>query len=391
MKTAEKTKVLVIAPSLVGGGWISLDEPLKNIANKFRFIVAGLGPAEHEMRWATLYRIPYFDHRKVGLTVSVSSLFSVLYELPLILTAFLLMVIYRPKIVVGVGFCSSLSVVPLAKIMNKKIVVSHHGMFEYYCGETTKKIVKILGKFVDEVFVNSEGSKEDVSPLINSNKVKIIKHWAHDVFFSIKNDDRLILKKKMGLSNKFVLLYVGKIDREKLASVLVDVINKLSNYGDFDDFCFIFIGTGGLVRKIKDLKKKYTNVKYFSYIGDRAKLSNFYSIADLVWSYGDITYLARPAVEALASGVPVMIPDVPAALRKMEQNMRIRHDLVPKDVGWVVDTYDIDGISKLILRIKREKKVNTTMRDRCRAYAKKEHSMKNTEIFTDALTKLSSI
>jgi len=386
----EKTKILVMTPTLIGGSWVSLAEPIKKETKKFKFIVAGLGPVEYEYKEFLLFNIPYFDYVKVGQIVSSNALLNFLYELPLILMASLLTIIYRPKILVGNGLCVALSIIPLAKLMDKKIVVSYHGTVEFYLGKITKKIVQILSNFIDEVLVNSKGSKEDISSVVNPKKITLVKHWAHDIFFSIKDSDRYTLKEKMGLSDKFVILYVGRVDKEKLVPMLIEIIEKLSCRDDFDDFYFIFIGRGELVDEIKELEKKYTNVKYFSYIGDRKKLSNFYAIADLVWSYGDTTYLARPAIEALASGVPVLIPDIPAVSRKITRMVRIRHDLIPKDVGWIVDAYDIESASKLILRIKREK-VDKTMRAKCRNYARKEHSMRNIEVITNVFNRLSEI
>jgi glycosyltransferase involved in cell wall biosynthesis len=240
---------------------------------------------------------------------------------------------------------------------------------------------------VDEIFVNSEGSRKDVLTVISPMNTKVITiyHWAHNAFFSSKEIDRLSLREKNGLTNKFVILYVGDMTREKLVPMLLDVIEKLKNYDDFSEIQTIFVGTGELVGSVKKLEKQYKNIQYLGYVGNREKLSELYSVADLVWSFGDTTYLARPAVEGLASGTPIIIPDVSAVTNKALHNVKIGLDLVPPEIGWLIDGSDSEGVSKLLIKIKRGKLITPNMRAFCREYAKKNHSTKNMQAFIYAM------
>jgi glycosyltransferase involved in cell wall biosynthesis len=378
-----REKILVLSPALVGGGWVSIDEPIRNVSNKFRFIVAGLGPVGKRTNTYTLYHLPYFDYTGACLLLYINSFLNYLYELPLTLMGLLLIILYKPKIVVGNGLCSALSVAPLAKLMNKKVVVSYHGISDTSTNETTKALLRnVVARLVDRVFVNSEGGKKDIQPLIDSKKIEIVKHWADNCFFEIENETREALRLEKGLQTKFVLLYVGAIDRDKMVNVLLDVIDRLSRCDDFRDFYIIFVGTGELSGRVRNLEEKYGNVKYFSYVGDRATLSKLYAVADVVWAIGDTTYLTRPGVEALAAGVPIIVPNIPGSLLKFNRNIVIAPDLIPEEVGWIVDTTDIGSISNLIIQIKRARTVNNSMRDKCQDYARKEYSRKNMGIFT---------
>ena len=392
MNISKKISVLVMTPALSGGSWISLEEPINELVNEFQFIVAGLGSVRHKRGELLSFHMPYFDYVKVGLVISKNPLFILLYEFPLLLLSLLLMILYRPKIIIGNGFATTLPIAVLAKLMDCKIICSFHGCLEYYLSDIVKNIIRALSRFVDKVVVNSDGGKVDVlSTIKNPHKIIVVKHWAHDLFFSIKEGDRSAIRKSMGLSDKFVLSYVGRIDREKFIPTLIKVIERLSLYGAFNDFHFIFVGIGELADQIRELDRKYNNVKYVGYIGDRIRLRKFYTVADIVWSFADSTYIARPAVEALACGTPIMLPDAPAVLNKAVQNVRIDHDLMPKGVGWIVNKDDIKGISGLVLEIKRGKGVDDTMRTRCRSYAKSNHSMKNFEIVAEILNQLARI
>jgi glycosyltransferase involved in cell wall biosynthesis len=385
----EKKDILVVTPALSGGGWISLEEPINNSANRFNFTVVGLGPVRQRASKYALYRMPYFDYSKASDTLASIFPLNFLYNFPLIVMASFLIIARRPKIIIGNGFFSAYAVAFLAKTMGARVVISYHGCFEYYLGRVMTKIVRALSKNVDEIFVNSEGSRKDVLDVIRPTNLKVItvNHWAHDAFFLKTESDRLILKEKYGFTNKFVILYVGDISREKLVPMLLDTIAALKNYDDFSDFEIMFAGTGELVGLVKKLEEQYKNIKYLGYVGDREKLSELYSIADIVWSFGDTTYLARPAVEALASGTPIIIPDVSAVTNKALHNVRISRDIVPTDIGWLIDGNDAQGVSNLLIKIKRQKLIDPIMRATCRQYAQRNYGMKNIEIFVEALIK----
>ena len=384
MKFDRKT-VLVITPALSGGSWICIKELIEGATDTFRFIVAGIGTTNQKDKKSIFYIIPYLTYDKWSLFLSSNSLLSLVYKLPLLLLSLLLIMVYRPKIVIGNGFVPSLAAIFPAKLIGSKVVVFHHGYLTYYVGTVTKKTTQILSNHVDHVFVNSEGSKKDVSLILNPSKITSVEHWADDAFFSIKN--RFTCRKKLGVADKFVVLYVGRLDREKHCTTLIKVIEELRLYSD--DIVFLFAGSGELVSLIKKFENKNKNVRYLGYITDRTTLHSLYASAHIVWSYADETYIAKPAVEALASGTPVIIPDKPAILRKALRNTKINHDLIPDEVGWIVDNENKRGISKLVLEIKNNKIVNDLMRDRCTNYAKKKHSKENIRTAIEKLIHLS--
>lgn len=187
-----RKNILVITPALTGGGWISLEEPINSNSNKFSFTVVGLGPIRQKARMFKLFRLPYFDYAKKCEILALIPPLNFLYDFPLILMAGLIMIIRRPKIIIGNGFFTTLSVAFLARILGSRIVISYHGCFEFYIGSGTKKLIQILSNLVDDVYVNSEGSKEDVINVIGSNSSNVItvKHWANEAFFSTREEDK---------------------------------------------------------------------------------------------------------------------------------------------------------------------------------------------------------
>ncbi|MCL4386049.1 MAG: hypothetical protein M1326_07035 [Cyanobacteria bacterium] len=99
----------------------------------------------------------------------------------------------------------------------------------------------------------------------------------------------------------------------------------------------------------------------------------------MLWSYADETYLAKPAVESLASGTPILIPDVPALIKKAKEKIRINTSLVPKEIGWIVDKENLDEIIKLIIGLKENRLMLNKMKNNCYKFALERHSKKNIE------------
>jgi glycosyltransferase involved in cell wall biosynthesis len=237
-----------------------------------------------------------------------------------------------------------------------------------------QKIATFLSRYTDLIFVNSQGCKKDVQKIVNDNKIIVLEHWADDVFFD--KADSVKLRESFGLKDKFVILFVGRVDREKHCNVLMDISNRLK---EEKDFYFIFIGVGELANQLKNLEKTNNNIRYLNYIGSKEELSKYYKAADLLWSYADETYLAKPAVESLASGTPILIPDVPALIKKAKEKIRINTSLVPKEIGWIVDKENLDEIIKLIIGLKENRLILKKMKNNCYKFALERHSKKNIE------------
>ncbi|MHA1239077.1 MAG: glycosyltransferase, partial [Candidatus Odinarchaeia archaeon] len=333
---------------------------------------------------AKVYTIPYLDYEMWGKVFSSNALFEFLFEIPLILMSLILLLIYRPKLIIGNGFLASIMVGIISRFIGgkTKVICSHHGYIEYYLGKLGKKVLRFFSRFIDHVFVNSDGSYKDVSQVVHKRKITTIHHWADEVFFS--THDRAAYRKKLGLEDKFVVLFVGRIDREKHCDVLIRVIKKLA---DNPKIFFLFVGAGEFVSYLKKIEKRYKNVRHLGYIKDRNELARLYSSADILWAYADETYLARPAIESLASGTPILLCDVPAILEKRYRNIKISHDLIPKDIGWVIDINNTEEITNLIRRLAHEG-ISVSIRSKCTSYAKTKHSVKN--IFT-AIKKIKEI
>ncbi|MBO3754114.1 MAG: DUF2341 domain-containing protein [Candidatus Brockarchaeota archaeon] len=379
-KELQKSSLLIVTPEMAGGSWVSIYELVRTVFPNTKITVVTLGHPKETPHGMLAFKLPYPSYQKLGPHIGSNPLFVLLYKVPLFLMSTIVSFIYRPKIIIGNGFMTSIACVFSARIIRARIVASFHGHIRHTICPSIRNIIRALCHSFDLVTVNSIGSKEDASLVVDPSKILLVEHSADDIFFQKQNRERL--RKEMGLEDKFVILYVGRMDIEKVFDTLLEVFRQLRVA---NDIVLLVVGSGKMEKEVRSLEKKTASIRYFGYLTDKRLLAALYKVADIVWSYADETYLARPAVEALASGTPIMIPNRPAILKKAKAGIKIDPKLVPPEIGWIVDPSDISAIVQLILSIKAQKSVLYQMRDRCVEYARKKYS---TERLRGILAKL---
>jgi len=356
-------KILAITQCYHCGSWLCIKrilDKLSDLGNEI--MVLGLDTRPNKNKNIKYISIPYFAYNRFGYVTCKNPVFGFLWYLPLFISGLILTFAYRPKVIIFNGLTSGLIMAPLMKLLGRKTIVMYHGYIGNY-GAKTKRILKILGKFVDMVVVNSQGSYDDILTVVEASKIIINNHFADDLFF-----DKF--KEKEDKGKTLNVLYVGRIDKDKWVFPLMEIAKKLR---EDKQFIFNFVGKGGDVNKVKKLAKLSSNAFYLGYITDRLKLKKLYQEADILWSFADTTYLALPAVEALACATPIMISKYAAITGKQEV---LNKELVPSKIGWIFDPLDLDKTYKLLLKIKDNREA-TKKRKAALAHARKYYSGKN--------------
>jgi len=362
--------VLIVSPATFGGSWISLEELLAAHCKSARYVVATLG--KYRTRGQCIaYQIPYLRYDKYGF-IATNPARGFVYQLPLTVVSTILAIVYRPKAIIGNGILTCLFALPAAKITGSSLIVSYHSLFSRQ-RPFTKLLARALARHFRHVFANSYGTKADIAAIIPDTKVTVVEHWANDVFFEKVDRDRV--RKALNVGNQFVVLYVGRLDREKQFDKIMRVSVLLR---DREDIAFLFVGRGEFDQTIERLSRICPRVRYLGYICDRERLHEIYAAADIVCAYGEETYVARPGIEALASSTPIFLSARPAILLKVADGVTIPSSIIPREVGWIVDWDDVLGTAKMLLEIK-ERGTESARWD-CRAYALARHSSKNLQV-----------
>lgn len=366
MTTFKKKKILVITPAFSGGSWVATEKILEGLIKKNTEVFClGLGKIFHRQNDFLYFSIPFPRYDRWGFITTFHPLFSFFWNLPLLFIGIFLLVFFRPSMVITNGLTAGINIAPFVKLFKKPLVVMFHSSINDYSKSPFRKIFKTFTNLMDLVVVNSRGSFQNILPIISSNKIIINEHRADDFFFEapIKTNSK----------KPFTIFYAGRLDKDKLCLLLIKIAERLKNN---EVFLFIFAGIGEYANLMKELEKTSSNIKYLGYINDREKLRDLYSAVDAVWSYADETYLSLPAVEALACGTPVIIPKIAALPQKTKKNIEIDKNLVPSEIGWLINPFDLEENINLIMKIKNNG-INKKMKEYCREYAIGKYGIMN--------------
>ena len=364
--------ILLVTPALVGGSWMLIHELAGRLAPLMEIVVAAVSPRTQTVPDAKGYRIPWLDYEEYGPRIDRSLLAVLWFEMPLAVLSLILWAMHRPRIWLGNGLLSSaLGIIP-QKIAGGHLVVSYNA----YMAEDNPariRLARLAAQYASLLLVNSQGSFEDARAFADAPKIRILPLMADDIFFTDGNPDQL--KKELHLEDRFVVAFVGRLDVEKHC----DFVLKVAEVSDPSKTAFVFVGHGPLAGQIEDASRLLPNVIALGRITDRAKLRDVYQMADVVWSYADETYLAKPAVEALAAGTSIIVPELPAIATKAARKAKIDQSLVPSAIGRLVSLDDPARIAKLIDELRQNGQFGREARRRCREYAYVNYSLRKSE------------
>jgi len=195
---------------------------------------------------------------------------------------------------------------------------------------------------------------------VNSKKIQVYTNWENSDFFKPLPKEQA--KKEIGLTNKFVVSFFGRLIEEKGVKVVMEAI-KISER----KIAFVIYGEGPLVDDVKKVAQKYENVFYMGIIPPNF-LPLHYSAADLViMPTINEEGFGRVAAGALFCGTPVIA-----------SNRGALPEVVNNTVGQIINPTAKELAKAIIFfyrnRIELEKRASRT-----RHYAKNKFNPKNVE------------
>jgi glycosyltransferase involved in cell wall biosynthesis len=351
----------VITSSLQGGSWRWIEEVVSAAALD-RVAVLGYGKRPSGRgQLQTVVRLPFLSYERFGMWMDKHRLGLAAYNLPLVLATYFAILVYRPKAIMANGVLLTAACVPFALLSKVKLYLAYHGFSGHLSARTRSVLQRWLSR-VDQAFVNSVGSARDLSLIIDPGHITTVEHWADEVFFEepLPHADG---------RQRIQVLYVGRLDSEK-TTFLLEVVGACRD----DPIDFVFVGDGTWADKIARMADDGCSVRRHAYVFDQKALAEIYVQADVLWGIADDTYVAKPVVEALAVGVPIVLPDVPGVRRKAAAGFQVPHDLLPIQVGWTIDGRDVPGARSLLLSLK---PTDLERRRQCKAFARLRYSRAN--------------
>ncbi len=373
----------MFSAGLAGGSFMALKNFAEVAYKEYDITIIGLGTKPMHSEKYEIIGIPYPRYDGVfGHITAKYQLLNLIFQLPLYIIGFLMLLKDRPRVVFFNGLATMIPLLPFAKLVQAKVVLSFRSWWDQDRFGKIKPLIDWYGKHTDIAYVNSIGTKENLSQIIPSDRIVVVSHHANPLFFETRDRDQI--RKNLGLSKQFVFLYVGRMDEEKHIPLWLDVIKSFEKDSSLK---FLFIGNGRLVQSITALEKKNSQIQYLGFMNKPSKLSQYYTAADILFTNADETYLSRPAIEALSCSTPIMVPSIPAVGEKISKGMTIPDTLFPQTVGWLLKQNTKDAVHKLIVDIIKNDEA-TKKRSTCLQYAQKEYKKDPNELLLEALLRV---
>lgn len=240
----------------------------------------------------------------------------------------------------------------------KKIIYTAHG-FHFYKGAPLinrvlyKGVEKYLARKTDALLtMNSEDFD-------NSKKFKL-KNDSNDFYFvngigidtSRYSNAQIDIKSKraeLGFKeDDIILIAMGDLIKRKNYQDSIKAISKCDN----KNIHFCICGNGPLEDKLKNLSRKLNVENNIHFLGYRTDIDELLKMSDIFLFTTLQEGLPRSMMEAMASGLPVIVSDI-----------RGNSDLLKNgEGGYLVESKNIDEITKAIENLVKDKSLRNKMK-----------------------------
>lgn len=369
-----KPKIVILSIAFrpnMGGVETHLTDLTNEIKQRYQVLVVALPPittrvaAKMTERDGNLlvWRIPWFGKGLFNVLLKWPIL-EFFYLTPPLFVGLLFALLKYPsiKVIHAQGFSGGLITVILGKFFRKITLISTAYVF-HFKKDFFGRVAKWVFGSADRVLCVSEASTEEMRKLgIIKEKLGKCPYWVDlDIF---KPTDKQTAKKKVGWPNKFSILFIGRLVREKGVFELLEAIKLVPK-----EINFYIIGDGILKKDVEQAVKSYSNLYFLGKIHNELT-PIYYSAADLVIVPSYEETLGRVSMEALACSTPVLGSSTGGLKEVVSNDVGLLFKVEPRD------------IAKTIVRLYEDKVLYERFRKNSRPHIQKFYSRKNFEIFT---------
>lgn len=256
-----------------------------------------------------------------------------------------------------------LAALAIARILKLPISGTYHTSLPQYARYLTgdSNIEDMMWHYVlwyydqmNTIFVPSQSTGKELEERgINPAKIKLFPRGINiERFHPAKRSGRL--DQRYSLQNRFKLLYVGRVSKEKNLQLLAKVFKSL--LADFGNISLIVVGDGPYLQEMQQELKGAPAV-FTGYLqGD--ELAETYASCDLFIFPSTTDTFGNVVLEAQACGLPVIVTDCGGP----------QENLLPGKTGVVVPSDDADALGAAIANLLRDPDARASMAEEARHY-----------------------
>lgn len=231
--------------------------------------------------------------------------------------------------------------------------------YSFYDKIETKTLFKLTDRII--ALNNYEKTRYEEMGIPEEQIIVIANAADNSCFVDVDNTEFI---KKLNLSDKQILLFVGILNGFKRPDLLIKALPKVIK--SIDNAHLILVGPdGGMLKEVIDLGKQLNVENYFTYIGPLYGLDKqmAYQSAKVFILPSDWESFGMVAVEALAHGLPVVTTDSRGPVDIIENGK----------TGFVVPKRDVKQIADSIIKLLGDEKLYKTMSQNARETALKKY------------------
>ena len=249
---------------------------------------------------------------------------------------------------------SSLYICLMCNLMKKSYCVSMDGVSPHKAENknTIKHLIKkIIIKNAKTIFANGLSAKEYLM-----NEFNVDENRIYNQYLAIDNEGVQAAKqiklnehlyRVFKESNKYKLIYSGRLMERKNVPIILDAINKLENK---NEYTLIVLGDGPEKEKILRKSKIYgIDTKITGFIEDQSQLFASYYHGDILILPSKDDPWGLVVNEAMVAGLPILV----------SKNVGSARDLIHEGInGYTFDYNDVDELVRYIKVIYKNGKEN---------------------------------
>ncbi|HGF1449277.1 TPA: glycosyltransferase family 4 protein [Streptococcus suis] len=217
-------------------------------------------------------------------------------------------------------------------------------------------IEKFLSRYTDTLITINN---EDFSIAQRKFKMKhlyLINGVGVDLekFHPVSVDEKLVIKKRLGLEvDKKYLICIGELNTNKNQILLINMMEAISKQRE--DLVLLLVGSGQLENKLQQLVIDKGLEQFIQLLGYRKDIADLLRASDLALSSSKREGLPVNLIEAMATGLPLIVTDC-----------RGNRDLVEDGKnGFIVNSNSINELIRITQEILNCKKQYELMSEMC--------------------------
>ena len=252
----------------------------------------------------------------------------------------------------------------LKTIFQKRFLISLHAIYSNIdCHGLSSLIARVIINRADVTLGMSKAVNNQFDQTgIKLRNIEKYRYWVNLNLFKPSNLKES--RNKVGIDDRFTVLFVGRLIPVKGIKLLVEIAQEL------DQIQFVFIGGGPLEFFLKDVSDQNSNIKFLGQV-QNIHLPYYYSSADIFCIPSQYEEgLGRVVMESVACGTPVVGSNRGGISEALGETVSIL----------VKPTHN--NLKNAIKTLYTDKEKLKTLKNNCRDYAIMNYSEQNLDLIT---------